>query len=345
MAPTAGLHYPRTYDEFRSWFSTDDDCRSYLDWLRWGEGFQCPICGKPSSGWRRSDGKRHCGACDSVLSVTAGTVFDKTRLPLTTWFQAAWYMTQQTTGVSAFGLKRELGMGSTGTAWHLLHRYRAAMVRFTRPKLSGDVEVDETYLGGPKPGAPGRGAAGKVIVGVAVELHNPKGYGRCRLQVLQGVSAAHLHPFVAANIEVPSVVITDDWGGYNGIDQLGYTRKTHSIRRSGHKAHELLPAVHRVASQLKRWLTGTHQGAVSPEHMQSYLEEFTFRWNRRSSRKRGLLFYRLMECAVAAPPLRYDTLVKVQRAKTVHPTPPESPQLRHRPLDIEHRPWLGATMK
>lgn len=347
MAPRAGTHYPAHTQQFHSWFSTDDDCRSYLEWLRWSNHFHCPMCGVESCGWQRSDGRRHCKNCNSIVSVTAGTVFDKTRLPLTVWFQAAWYMTQQTNGVTATGLKKELGISSAQTAWHMLHRYRSSMVRTTRPKLSGRVEVDETVVGGPKPGVRGRGAKGKVKVAVAVELIEPKGFGRCRLGVIPDYSAKTLHHFICDNVEEGSVVITDELASYNGIEYLGYEHWAYNVKQSGKRSTELMPAVNQVCGNLKRWLTGTLWGAVTAAHMQSYLEEFTFRWNRKRSQRRGMLFYRLMECAVSAPPLRYDDLAKIRRPKPKgkKPSLPATRFLGRRELVIaDGRPWLTAPL-
>lgn len=346
VAPTAGRHYPRSWDEFRTWYATDADCVDYLDWLRWGGGFVCPTCGVEGHGWRRSDNRWQCGRCDALASVTAGTVFDKTRLPLTLWFAAAWKMTQQKNGVSAVGLRNELGLTSSQTVWHMLHRYRAAMTRITRPRLSGDVEVDETFLGGVHSGKRGRGAYGKTLVAVAVEVPAHKGFGRCRLQVVKDASRAELHGFIRTNVEEGSVVITDGLEAYKTLGASGdYVHKPHAIKNSGSQAHELLPGVHRVASLLKSWVTGTFHGSVSPEHLQAYLEEFTFRFNRRHSRSRGMLFFRLLECSVAAPPLRYSTLARVQRPKKNKPVPPANPALVHRSFQANHRPWRGATPK
>ena len=339
MGLTGGVDYPNNWEEFVSWFGDDAECRDYLDWLRWPDGFVCPTCGAAGRGWKRGDDRWLCGACNSIASQTAGTIFDKTRLPLTLWFAAGWHLTQQTTGISALGLKKELRLGSTQTAWHMLHRYRVAMVRADRTKLTGDVEVDETFVGGVNPGKSGRGS-GKSIVAVAVELKNPRGYGRCRLQVIPDASGPTLHGFISDHVEVGSVVITDGWGSYTGIDAAGeYTHKAINLSQSPNQAHEELPAVHRVAALLKRWLLGTHQGSVSPQHLQAYLEEFTFRFNRRTSRQRGQLFYRLMEGAVATPPLRYDTLAKIRKPKKTKPTPPVQPQLTRPEHQPTYRPW------
>jgi transposase-like protein len=251
-------------------------------------------------------------------------------------------MTNQKNGISALGLKREFRLGSTQTAWHMLHRFRKAMVRADRTSLSGKVEVDETLVGGVREGRRGRGALGKTLVAVAVELKTPKGYGRCRLRVVPDAGAEPLQRFVRESVEPGSVVVTDGWGSYVDLGRSGdYKHKAINMSASGGKAHEELPAVHRVASLLKRWLLGTHQGAVSSEHLQAYLEEFTFRFNRRRSRRPGLLFYRLLEGAVVCAPLTYDQLAKLRRPKrSGHaPTPPVNPQLVRQPLESSRRPW------
>lgn len=337
----SGVHYPRSWEEFVTWFDGDGECRDYLDWLRWRDGFQCPDCAA-KSGWRRSNGLWDCALCGKVISPTAGTIFDKTRTPLKLWFVAAWQMTNQKNGISALGLQRELRLGSTQTAWHMLHRLRKAMVRADRTLLSGEVEVDETLVGGEQSGPPGRGALGKTLVAVAVELKRPKGYGRCRLRVVSDASGPSLQGFVRENVQLGSALITDGWPSYIELGKSGdYQHKVINISASQLQAHEELPAVHRVASLLKRWLLGTHQGAVSPEHMQAYLEEFTFRFNRRHSRRPGLLFYRLLEGAVVSTPLTYDQLAKIRRPKRLghSPRPPRSPQLVRRALETTWRPW------
>ncbi len=294
--PVAGLHYPPSAGEFGAWFSTDADCLDYLEWLRWPAGLVCPHCGH-RVGWRMADGRFRCGACDGRTSVTAGTIFDKTRTPLTVWFTACWLLATQKDGVSAQSLQRALDIGSYQTAWTMLHRLRSVLVRPGRERLVGTVEVDETFIGGEGPGLRGGRAKGKKsLVGVAVEVTAPRGIGRCRMAILDDASAASLHPFVTGHVEPGATVITDAWPGYSGIEELGYTRDRRSPRAArlrGDDPFALLPAVHRVASLAKRWLLGTHQGSVDDAHLQSYLDEFVFRFNRRTSRSRGMVFYRV----------------------------------------------------
>jgi transposase-like protein len=252
-----------------------------------------------------------CAGCSYEVSVTAGTIFQDTRLPLTLWFRAIWWVTSQKTGASALGLQRLLGLGSYRTAWSWLHKLRRAMVRPGRDRLTGRVEVDETYLGGEKPGKRGRGAAGKVLIVVAAQ-EDGTGIGRIRMRRIKDASAGSLHPFVAEAIQPGSVVRTDGWEGYNGVEQNGYI---HAVTIRKRAASGLMPRVHRVVALLKRWLLGTHQGAVSPAHLDYYLDEFTFRFNRRTSRSRGKLFYRLVQQAAAVEPVPYTTMLKYTRGR------------------------------
>ena len=257
----AGRYYPRSTGEFQSWFTTDADCLDYLDWLRWPDGFVCPECGH-RGGWAVADGRYKCAGCGKRTSVTAGTLFDRRRTPLTVWFTACWMFAAQKGGVSALSLQRALEMGSYQTAWAMLHRLRSVLVRPGRDRLAGTVEVDETYIGGEEPGLPGGRAKGKkALVGVAVEVKEPHGYGRCRMAVLRDGSAASLHPFVTENIEPGAKVVTDAWQGYAGISGLGYAherRSQRAARARGEDPGTLLPGVHRVASLAQRWLLGTH---------------------------------------------------------------------------------------
>lgn len=316
--PRAGRHYPRSTGEFQSWFATDADCLDYLEWLRWPDGFVCPRCGH-AGGWALGDARFKCSGCGARTAVTAGTLFDRRRTPLTVWFTACWMFAAQKDGVSALSLQRALEIGSYATAWAMLHRLRAVLIRPGRDRLAGSVEVDETYIGGEEPGLPGGRARGKkALVAVAVEVKS-RGYGRCRMAILPDVSAASLHSFVTDNVEPESTVITDAWQGYRGIDKLGYThdrRSQRAARARGDDPGELLPGVHRIASLAKRWLLGTHQGSLKETHLQSYLNEFAFRFNRRRSRSRGMLFYRVLELAVEYHPVRYRDLVSDPQPKT-----------------------------
>jgi transposase-like protein len=345
-APAAGIHYPNSTGELLSWFARDTDCLDYLEWLRWPDGFVCPACGH-AGGWRLGDGRFWCPAYSARTSVTAGTIFDKTRTPLTVWFMACWLFATQKDGVSAQSLQRSLDISSYQTAWAVLHRLRSVLVRPGRERLSGTVEVDETYIGGEEPGLRGGRAKGKKsLVAIAVEVREPRGIGRCRMAIVADGSAASLHPFVVDHVEPGATVITDAWAGYRGIDKLGYTherRSQRATRARGDDPHELLPAVHRVASLTKRWLLGTHQGSVDDAHLPAYLDEFVFRFNRRTSRSRGLVFYRLLELAVGHEPVRYRDLILDPRPKT---NPPTAPGGRGHPPTLErapaNRPWRAA---
>ena len=343
--PRAGVDYPGSYAELLSWFPDDRACLDYLDWLRWPEGFVCPSCGTTRA-WRLADGRWSCGGCARRVSPTAGTILHATRTPLTVWFVAAWHMTSQKHGTSALGLKRVLGIGSEQTAWAMLHRLRTAMVRPGRERLSGSVEVDETYLGGPEPGRPGRGALGKTLVAIAVEQVDA-GLGRCRMAVIEDASAASLRRFLQDHVEPRSVVLTDGWSAYPAAVGDDYRHERFPISGSGLAAHELLPGVHRVAALAKRWLLGTHQGGVKPAHLGAYLDEFTFRFNRRRSRARGMLFYRLLEQAVQAPPRTYRSLVAGTGSwRRSMPVPPAHKRVRPESLASEQldRPWRGRDL-
>jgi hypothetical protein len=342
------VYYPRSTGEFQSWFATDADCLDYLDWLRWPAGFVCPECGHPG-GWLVADGRYKCAACGKRTSVTAGTLFDRRRTPLTVWFAACWMFATAKDGVSALSLQRSLEIGSYPTAWAMLHRLRQVLVRPGRDRLAGRVEVDETYIGGEEPGLRGGRARGKkALVGVAVEVREPRGYGRCRMEIVRDGSAASLHPFVTRHVEPGATVITDAWMGYHGLAGLGYAHRRRSQRAArarGEDPGALLPGVHRVASLAQRWLLGTHQGRVGDTHLQSYLNEFCFRFNRRRSRSRGLVFYRLLELAVGHRPVRYRDLVAHPKPKAKPPAPPDQ---RGHPPSIERpraaRPWRVADL-
>ena len=298
----AGHDYPRTYREFVEMFPDDQACASYFERLRWARGFVCPACKTTATPWRQTRGRLVCSACRHQASVSAGTILDKTRTPLTTWFEAAWHVTTAKNGMSAKTLERTLG-ARYRVAWTMLQRYRVAMVRAERQRLSGDVEVDETLVGGVERGGKrGRGTS-KCVVVIAVEVRQPKGFGRVRMRHVPDASGASLLPFVCDAVVPGATILTDGWGGYNDLPEHGYLRKQTVLSSSGNPAHVSMPGVHRVSSLLKRWILGTHQGSVVPVHLQSYLEEFAFRFNRRTSRNRGLVFRRLLEQAAVTGPI------------------------------------------
>lgn len=300
--------YPRSLTEFEARFSTEASCRDYLYQLRWPDGFRCPCCSHQKA-WPIGSTLFQCAECGYRASVIAGTIFQDTHKPLVLWFRAIWWVTSQKTGTSALGLQRVLGLGSYKTAWAWLHKLRRAMVRPGRDRLSGTVEVDETYWGSLEEGVRGRKTDKKVLIVVAAQ-EDGRGIGRIRMKRIPDASSQSLHPFVEESIEPGSVIHTDGWEGYSALETKGYVHQVTIVRKRKESASDLLPRVHRVISLLKRWLMGTHHGAVSPEHLDYYLDEFTFRFNRRTSRHRGKLFFRLVQQAVATSPEPYSKIVK-----------------------------------
>jgi hypothetical protein len=306
--------YPRTLMELERRFATDRACRDYLFALRWPEGFVCPRC-QGRQAWAMQRGLWLCAACRRQASVTAGTIFQDTRLPLTLWFRAIWLVTSQKNGVSALGVQRVLGLGCYKTAWALLHKLRRAMVRPGRDRLCGTVEVDETYWGAQEEGVVGRLTQDKALVIVAAQHDGPRKIGRIRMARIPDLSRAVLHGFIAQTTEPGSVVRTDGLSAYRELK--GYRHDPVVIKGSGQSADELLPRVHRVVSLAKRWLLGTHQGAVGQDHLDYYLDEFTFRFNRRQSASRGKLFYRLIQQAAQVDPVPFQTLNHPHRSGVV----------------------------
>ena len=257
--PVAGRDYPGSYAELLSWFPDDAACLDYLEWLRWPDGMRCPRC-VSREGWRLGSGRWECAVCGRQASVTAGTIFHRTRTPLRLWFAAAWLMTSQKHGVSAVSVQRSLGLGSYQTAWAMLHRYRVAMVRPGRERLAGHVEVDEAYVGGVEGNAQGRRTETKAIVAIAVEIENPKGFGRIRLKHVPDVSAESLLPFIDEAIESGASVHTDGWQAYWTLPDRGYGHERTVMRQQREPAHVVMPGVPRVASLLQRWLRAPTRG-------------------------------------------------------------------------------------
>ena len=293
----AGVDYPRDRSDLDRFFPEDEACERFLQRLRWPDGFVCPACGHAGAVWRSARGPL-CPACRGRTSVTAGTIFEGTRKPLKLWFLTAWEIVGHKYGANAVNVQRMLGVKSYQTAWSWLHKLRRAMVRPDRDRLVGVVEVDEMYVGGQEAGAQGRHTDKKAIVAVAVEVVDEKRLGRLRLRRVADVSGDALQSFVNEAVEPGSSVLTDAWTGYAGLSGVGYDHMVINQSAAADPAHVLMPGAHRVAALLKRWLLGTYQGAVSREHLNYYLDEYTFRFNRRGSRSRGLLFYRLLEQAV-----------------------------------------------
>ena len=251
-----------------------------------------------------------------------GTIFQDTRTPLSVWFRAMWWVTTQKNGASALGLQRVLGLKKYETAWTWLHKLRRAMVRPGRDLLTGRVEVDETFLGGLEEGLRGRQREEKALIVVAAQ-EDGRGIGRIRMRQIPDASAESLGAFLVDVIQPGTVIHTDGWRGYSGTTTQGFVHEVTKLKKYLESASELLPRVHRVISLLKRWLMGTHQGAVSHKHLDYYLDEFTFRFNRRRSKSRGKLFFRLAQQAVAVDPAPYDLIV--------HPT---SKRVKARPQHI-----------
>lgn len=295
-----GVDYPRTYQEFRDWFPDDAACLGYLEALRWPAGFICPECGG-SGGWRiRQRRMWMCSACSRKTSVTAGTIFHRSHTPVSTWFAAVWFVTSSKNGTSALALQQQLGFGSYETAWAWLHKLRRAMVRPGRDLLSGVVELDETFVGGVSVGNPGA-STDKVPVQIAVERIGPHKLGRVRFAIATRPGSAELVDFGRSAIKPGSTIRTDGLRTLRQLGGLGYTHE-YVTSYNAPDRDEVLPGVHLVASLLKRWLIGTLHYRVSDKHLAYYLDEYAFRFNRRTSTARGMLFYRLLQQAVATDP-------------------------------------------
>lgn len=290
--------YPDTMQSFFKQFPDDQACLKYLEEIRWSGGFVCPRCNHTKA-WKKSNGLYRCSSCRHDASVTAGTIFGDSRIPISIWFQAVWLVVSQKNGMSALGLSRAIGIKRQKTGWFLLKRIRSAMVRIGRERLNGLVEVDEVFLGGVKPGKRGRGALGKVLILVAVEDKGKAGIGRIRIEIINDASASTLRDAVKKTVDVGSTVRTDEWMGYTTTALEGYEHV--SIKRQSlEPGEDPTPLVHRISSLLKRWLLGTHQGGVHQDTIKPYLDEFVFRFNRRTSRSRGKLFFRLIQNMVQA---------------------------------------------
>jgi transposase-like protein len=298
--------YPMTLDEFETEFASEEACRNYIFKLRWPNGFVCPKCNHVEAWY--SKGLYECKNCYYKLSPITGTLFQDTHKSLKTWFRVIWWVTVQRNGASAHGLQPIIGLKSYKTAWIWLQKLRRAMVSPDREKLHGFIEVDETYIGGKEEGKRGRAFEKKSLVVVAVEV-NDKKVGRIRLKMIEDASADSLHPFVKHNIEKGSTIITDKWASYNGLNDFVH------VAQPSNNSH--LKRAHLVITLIKRWLLGTHQGAAMKEHLEYYLDEFTFRFNRRKSKYRGKLFYRLLENAILIEPIKYNDLTKGTRKNNI----------------------------
>lgn len=291
--------FPGTLLEFERWYRTEDACRDFLMHVRWPQGFCCPEC-QSGEAWRTKKGF-YCRSCHALVSITAGTAFHRSKVPLRLWYRAIWWMTNQKMGINAIGLQRLLGLSSYETAWTMLHKLRRAMVRPGRERLDGDVEVDETLIGGLKPGNHARQA--RHIVIIAAEIRGTE-TGRIRLAKLPDDRESAVIGFVKSNVAPGSRIVSDGAWAYCPVTGLGYRHQ----RLPGAGSKEM-PRVHRIAALLKRWLLGTFQGRSSDEQLQHYLDEFAFRFNRRTSALRGQLFFRLVQQCAGRKPTPYAEII------------------------------------
>jgi hypothetical protein len=306
------LGFPTSLPQFQKFFPNDDACAKYLEAVKWPEGFICPTCrqqGEPYRFAKRSSIVLRCRDCRRDASLTAGTVMQDTRTPLSTWFWGAYLMTTQTPGISSTQFQRQLGLSSRQTSFTLLHKLRSCMVRPDRDKIGSEhpVEIDECYVGGITRGE-GSGVHHMTMVIGAVEVCTKKPRkddaegkkvknkhksgktqaekiekyaGRLRLQVIPDHCMDILTAFVKDNIAPKATILSDGWPGYNELLDLGYKHKPLVLARDSKKADEHLPMIHRAFSNLKTWILGTHHGRVEPQHLQAYLNEYVFRFNRR----------------------------------------------------------------
>jgi transposase-like protein/Zn ribbon nucleic-acid-binding protein len=308
--------FPKTAFEFENRFGTDEACAEFLAKLRWPDGFGCPSCSSVAH-WKLSSRELiECADCGHQTSLTAGTVFHGSRKPLKLWFRAMFLMVSQKLGLSAKNFQRQMGLSSYQTAWTWLHKLRRAMVRPDRPKLEGTVEVDDAYVGGVQEGCSGRGTTNPAIA-VAVEViadpeesnRKKARLGRVRMDMVEDVTEVSLTTFVDDNVSKSARIRTDGLASYDELGQVGFKHERRVVGKDPKRAAKLLPGVHRVISLVKRWLLGTHQGAVSDKHLPWYLQEYTFRFNRRLSSHPGKLFHRLAEQLMHTSPTTYRTLV------------------------------------
>lgn len=286
--------------EFENSFNSDEQCLEYLHSLKYSNGFECKYCSGVDY-WKNKRNVLICKKCKQETTVLSGTIFHGAKIPLHLLFRMLWYIIVQKNGVSALSVQTVLGFSRYDTVWTWLHKFRRIMILPKRDKLVGRIEVDETFIGGVKKGKPGRGAEGKIIVIVAIELVNDH-TGRVRMSVIEHADRLCINEFIKNNIEENSTIITDGWKGYVDIQKMKYTHQieTKTIAANG---ENLTPNVHKIASLLKRWLLGTHQNFTSEDYLSYYLDEYTFRYNRRKSNSRGLLFYTLLKQAMLNKPI------------------------------------------
>jgi len=300
---------PATIVELMERFPDEAACVEFLRKLRWPNGFVCPRCGARESVTIRTRRLEQCRACRHQASLTAGTLLHRTRKPLRLWFVAIFFLGRHKTGISALQLQKDLGLGSYKTAWSWLHKLRSALRERPEFRLTGLVEADETYVGARNErGVRGRRLAGKSLVAALVENRGERA-GSLRMQVLPAASQAELGPFVRGAIDqARATVKTDGWSGYRGLEAEGYAHQPIPLARSWGDAALRLPAIHLVFGLAKRWLLGTHHGAVSAKHLQTYLDEYVFRFNRRTAKSIAHRFARLIEQAVLTQPTTYRAI-------------------------------------
>lgn len=298
--------FPENMMDFLERFATEKACLAYLCKVRWPQGFVCPECAG-RQGWKTNRGTVFCGQCQKQTSPTARTILHHSRTALRKWFLAAWLLCTQKTGVSAKTLQRELKVGSK-TAWLMLQKLRQATIRADRSQLTGRVEVDETFVGGQESGVVGRQAGDKALVVIAVELEGKK-VGRVRWRLIPDASGASLVGFLKDCVTPGTTVHTDDWNGYHGVRAAGFVHRVNVLQGDAERVRKFFPHVHLVASLLKRWLLATHQRRVEKAHLQVYLDEYAFRFNRRRSKHVGKIFYRLMEQMVLRKAKGYKDIV------------------------------------
>jgi len=302
--------FPKTLREFQSNFATEEACQKYLAACRWPGGFVCPRCGGKRAYELVSLRRWQCCGCRHQVSLTAGTILHNTRTPLTVWFWAAYLMTTDKRGLSALLLQRQLGLRRYETAWMMLHKFRRATVNLPREALRGEVEVDDTWVGGAQAGLRGsRQLKGRkaALVMVAVEKRN-RGSGRARMAVIPDFKASTLMAFLKQNVEPGSVVYTDGLKSFTSLEEAGYKHvpRNQPLRGELRKgAKSAVPLADRAIGNLQQWLIGTYHG-VSREQLQVYLDEFVFRHNRRDLPMAA--FQTLLGLGTARKPTAYEEI-------------------------------------
>lgn len=301
--------YPKNQLEFERRFSSEESCENCLWQLKFPSGYVCSFC-NGTDYWSQTRARRTCASCHRETSVLSGTVFSKSHLSLTVWFRCCWWFINQKQGVSALGLQRALGIGSYRSAWLALHKLRRAMITPGRNLLKGEIETDEIYIGGVESEG-SKYRSNKHLILICAEK-NGKGIGRIRMKVIVDTSSETLLTGVQEMVEEGSAIETDAWSGYMCLGANGYKHiRTHmGPNRKAKREQDALPRVHRIASLFKRWMLGTYQGRVDAKHLPRYLDEFVFRFNRRTSNSRGLLFLRLLENCVSMESTTYDNIIK-----------------------------------